>query len=66
MASLPLFMVNLKLNFDWKIRFEQKKKSSKNATHTVKLLLKKDQRNASEKVAKAYKSKRPITIILHI
>lgn len=31
----------------------------------VKLLLKKDQRNASEKVAKAYKSKRPITIILH-
>lgn len=43
----------------------QNKKSSKNATHTVKLLLKKDQRNASEKVAEAYKSKRPIAIILH-
>lgn len=30
-----------------------------------KAIIKKDQRNASEKVAEAYKSKRPITIILH-
>lgn len=30
-----------------------------------KAIIEKDQRNASEKVAEAYKSKRPITIILH-